>query len=152
MTHDAMWFKLSVENSGIEKTNLINRAAAKSLGKIEVIRLLKLLEINQIENVDQLHDLILKGLEIVGEDYIKFTIKKVKENNLELQVSKCFAYEGVKKLGYIDHYECGIYDRLEGWFEGLRINYTNSSDFLGCLMHRDGTCTRNYFFKFGYYS
>ena len=148
MTHDAMWFKLSFENIGIDKTNQINREAARSMAKIEILRLLKALNLKRPESINDLLDMIHGALSIIRESYFEFKIAKLNVNTLQFHINKCFAYEGVKKLGFIDKYECGIYERVEGWFEGLNIEYTNNTNFLGCLIHRDGLCIKDYQFTF----
>ncbi|MHA2335971.1 MAG: DUF6125 family protein [Candidatus Hodarchaeales archaeon] len=148
MTHDAMWFKLSVENIGIKKTNQINRAAVRAMAKIEITRVLKLLDLKYPKSVDDLVSIIHGTLSLFGENYFEFEIIKVNDTTLQFHVNKCFAYEGVKKLGLIEEYECGIYDRVEGWFEALDIAYRSNIDFLGCLMHRDDSCIKNYQFNF----
>ena len=53
---------------------------------------------------------------------------------------KCFAYEGVRALGYIDEYKCGIIERIEGWFSGLGISYRIEPKVDKCLMHFEGKC------------
>lgn len=148
MTHDAMWFKLSVENVGIEKTNYINRKAVIEMAKIEIKRLIILINFNPVKNIDDLIKLIQSCFAILSEDYISFNMKKTSEHSLKFQITKCFAYEGVTKLGYIDDYECGIYDRIEGWFEGINLRFEKDVIFKGCLMHHIGECVRNYTFNF----
>ena len=39
MTHDAMWFASSARLCGVEKTNVVNRGAAKAMGEVEAQRL-----------------------------------------------------------------------------------------------------------------
>jgi len=43
MTHDAMWFYHSVQSFGMEKTNVVNRAAVRSMAGVEIKRLRKAL-------------------------------------------------------------------------------------------------------------
>ena len=64
------------------------------------------------------------------------------------ETERCFAHEGVSKLGMIDRYECGIFDRLEGWLESLGIEYKATPEIDGCFMHRRGRCVREYRFAF----
>ncbi|MDA3834030.1 MAG: hypothetical protein PF495_11595, partial [Spirochaetales bacterium] len=53
---------------------------------------------------------------------------------------KCFAHDGVRKFVMIDSYDCGIVMRVQGWFEGLGIEYNMTPEFTGCLMHQTGKC------------
>ncbi len=54
----------------------------------------------------------------------------------------------MKKYGMIDQYQCGIMDRVEGWFDGLGIPYTVTPKVDGCMMHTEGRCYRDYRFEF----
>ncbi|KKL48447.1 hypothetical protein LCGC14_2325460 [marine sediment metagenome] len=74
MTHDAIWFKLSFENIGIDKTNQINREAARSMAKIEILRLLKALNLKRPESINDLLDMIHGALSIIRESYFEFKI------------------------------------------------------------------------------
>ena len=53
---------------------------------------------------------------------------------------KCFAYEGIKKLGAIDQYECGVLYRIRCWLEGLEIENKFDPEIDQCNMHVNGHC------------
>lgn len=44
--------------------------------------------------------------------------------------------------------ECGIFDRVEGWLEGMGIRYPVTPQVEGCMMHTDGCCNREFRLKF----
>ncbi len=73
-----------------------------------------------------------------------FTVK----NQLHCEMQNCWAYNGIKQIGVIDQYECGIFERIEGWFNCLNIDYDVTPQLEGCLMHSNGKCYRNYTFFF----
>jgi hypothetical protein len=54
----------------------------------------------------------------------------------------------VKQLGVLDRYQCGIMERICGWFDGLGIKYSVSPPMAGCMMHTDGKCFRDFTFNF----
>lgn len=56
--------------------------------------------------------------------------------------------DGIKALGVIDKYECGIMDRVENWFDSLGIKYEVEPKVIGCMMHTEGQCYRDYTFFF----
>jgi hypothetical protein len=73
------------------------------------------------------------------------------EHNLihgEWKQDRCFAYLGIKNIGAIDKYECGIFERIEGWFEGLGVPYSVEPKVTTCMMHTEGRCYRDYRFSF----
>jgi hypothetical protein len=61
---------------------------------------------------------------------------------------QCFAHGGIKRIGVIDQYKCGIYDRIDGWFEGLGLKFSVIPQINECLMHKGQKCIRKYIFKF----
>jgi hypothetical protein len=149
MTHDAMWFLYCSHECGIEKANRINKAAVNSMARIEVKRLMKLFEVERIGTFQDLRH-FLEAMEVVIKpDFMKFHTSFPRENLLRWDMTECFAYEGVKKVGAIDVYQCGIFDRVQGWLEGMGIQYTVSPDVEGCMMHQRGVCFREFEFRFG---
>ena len=148
MTHDGMWFFHSLNEIGIEKTNKINKTASKSLGMTEIARFKKALNVNKIENIDDLKLFLAKVNEIVKADFMKFSYDFTGEGILRFEMHKCFAYEGVKRIGAIDGYNCGIYNRIDGWLEGLDLRYEVNPEVEGCLMHQGKKCFREYVILF----
>ena len=99
------------------------------------------------------------ALEILN-DFQSYTLtledfgSKKKSKNFAILANNCFkrsnCVEGLNylKKAVIDQYECGIYDRIEGWFEGLGIKFKVSPRIDGCLMHQGKKCVRNFTFIF----
>jgi hypothetical protein len=148
MTHDGMWFFHSLNEIGIEKTNKINKAASRSLGITEIKRFKKAFEVDRIENIDDLKLLFTKVSEIVKADFMEFSYDFSNGDELRFKMQKCFAYEGVKRIGAIDGYNCGIYDRIDGWLEGIGLEFDVSPKIEGCLIHQGEKCVRIYKIKF----
>ncbi len=151
MTHDGMWFYHSLGEVGIEKTNKINRSAVKSMGLVEIKRLKKVLGIESIGSFEELKSFTLAVFELVMGDFMKFTFE-FKDGDVICagwEDEKCFAYQGIKRIGAIEDYQCGIFDRIEAWFDGLGLKYTVSPEVSGCMMHTEGKCFREYRFDFG---
>lgn len=148
MTHDAMWFANALRHCGIEQTNLVNRAAVKSMAAIEARRLKSTFGIDEISSFEDLKNFIVQGFEVIRGPFMNFRLSFPEENVLQWEMPTCFAYEGVSKLGVIDAYQCGIFDRLDGWLESLGIGYTASPAVDSCLLHTRGRCIREYRFSF----
>ena len=148
MTHDGMWFLHCLRKTGIEKTNKINKAASRGLGLIEAKRFKRILGIDEVKTLDNLKKFVDNVFKVVKAEFMKFSYKFLKNNIFQFEMHQCFAYEGIKRIGVIDQYECGIYDRIEGWFEGLGIKFKVSPQIDGCLMHQGRKCFRNYTFIF----
>ena len=147
MTHDAMWFRICLNELGIERTNLINKAATREMAKIEAKRIKKLLGVEEIETMNELKLFFENGLELLKADFMNFHGTFYK-NTLTWTAKTCFAYDGIQRLGIIDQYECGIFERLHGWFDELNVEYEFDPKSSGCLMYENGQCSRTYTFEF----
>lgn len=148
MTHDGMWFLHSVNNCGIEKTNKINKAAVKSMAEIEIKRLKRAFNLNKIKTFKDFQLFLKSVFNIVKADFMDFTFSYPSKNKFQFTMNKCFAYEGINRIGIIDQYECGIFERIETWFDGLGLEYEVKPKIEGCLMHTEGKCFREYKFFF----
>ncbi len=148
MTHDAMWFFNCLEECGIEKTNKINKAAIRGMGAIEIKRYQKALGAGMFDTFDKFKRFFESVMEIVSGKFMKYEFHFPEKNIIQAKWGSCFAYEGIKTLGVIDRYECGIMWRIETWFDTLGIKYEVEPKVTGCMMHTDGKCFRDYRFFF----
>lgn len=152
MTHDAMWLFHCLQECGIEQTNRINIAAVRSMAEIEIRRIKKAMGLDKkpIETFEELADLLENAFSFIKADFMKFSFDRPAKNILawEWDAGKCFAYEGISKLGMLDQYECGIMQRIEGWLKGLGVEYTMTPEIKGCLMHETGGCSGEFRFNF----
>lgn len=150
MTHDAMWFYHCLQELGIEKTNKLNKAAIAALAPIEMKRIKKAVGIENIQTFEQLKELIEGAVEIVSGDFMNFTFSYPSENVLhwEFEAQKCFAYVGIKNMGVIDQYQCGVIYRIECWLDSLGIEYSVTPQVQDCLMHTSGNCSGDFNFYF----
>ena len=148
MSHDAMWFYHCLQECGIERTNKINKAAIRSMAAIEIKRIQKAVGIDKVETFEDLKPLIDAAFHILTGDFMDFIYSFPSRNILHGEWKDCFAYNGVKRLGILDQYQCGILERIYGWFDGLGLKYSVSPKVEGCMMHTDGKCFRDISFTF----
>jgi uncharacterized protein DUF6125 len=149
MTHDGMWFFHCLRECGIEKTNKINRAAVKSMALMEIRRIREVLGVQRVESFDDFMGFMNGVNEIVKADFMDFVESFPRENVCRVEMKTCFAHEGIKRSGAIDDYQCGIFDRFAGWFEGLGIQYSVHPHVEKCMMHETGDCFREFTLDFG---
>ena len=147
MTHDAMWLYHSIQEVGVERTNKINRAAVRSMGAIEVRRIKKLLGMDQVKTFADLKRLFEEGFDQIRPKFMKYEYSFPGKNMISWKTSECFAYDGIKALGLLDQYECGIVERLYGWFDGLGLEFSVDPHITRCQMHLEGRCQRNMTFN-----
>lgn len=148
MTHDAMWFHSCLQECGIEKTNRINKAAIRAMSAIEIKRIQKAVGAGSLETWDEFKQFFDITMEIATGKFMKYTYSSPASNIIHNEWKSCFAYEGMKALGVIDRYECGIMLRIETWLDTLGIQYEVEPKVTGCMMHTDGKCYRDYRFFF----
>lgn len=148
MTHDAMWFASSARLCGVEKTNVVNRGAVKAMAEIEARRLQRALGVGRLGSFEELRRFLSDAFELVRAPFMKFKLTYPEQNLMRWETEQCFAHDGVTKLGMIDRYECGVFDRLEAWLDCLGVEFKATPDIDGCFMHRLGHCVREYRFSF----
>ena len=148
MTHDGLWFYHCLQECGIEKTSRINQAAARAIGVIEAKRIKKALGLEKVDSFEKLVELVREGFDIVRGDFMQFEHDFSSHNMMHITTKRCFAYEGITKMGAIDGYDCGIFARMAGWLDGLDIQYEVSPPIKGCMLHSKGDCYRDFMFFF----
>ncbi len=150
MTHDGSWFYNCVKMLGIEKANRLNKAAIKSLSVIEVQRVLKALgdEKLKIETFDQLKKFFDDGFSVIKGDFMDFNYSFPAKNLLHWEMNKCFAYEGMKRIGVKEKYECGLLYRIGCWLDVLGIKYKLEPSFDDCLLYSQKKCVGKMIFYF----
>ena len=152
MTHDGLWFYHCLQEFGIERANEMNKAAIRALAPIEMKRIRKALGIEkeEIETFEELREVIEGAFELVSGDFMKCTESCPRENVIhwEFEAQRCWAYVGVKGMGVIDRYQCGVIYRISCWLESLGVDYSVSPHVEGCLMHTTGNCAGDFIFHF----
>ena len=146
LTHDGMWFYHTYQEFGIEKANKLNKAAIQSLAPIEIKRVKKALGIGgeKIGTFEELKNFMLEALEMTLPNSVfeRFRFRASSKDLLhwEWESGECFAYKGMKQIGIIDGYRCGVMYRIECWLEALGIKYSIDPKIDKCMMHEKGAC------------
>lgn len=149
MTHDAMWFRHCLAELGIERTNRLNRAAIRSIAPIEVKRLQQVLGIAEVRDLEQLRAFLDGGMSLLIGDFMQVGWEWQPPDAVRVTLERCFAYEGIQRLGAIAEYECGIFERIYGWLDALGVRFEVEPDTTSCLMHHAGACSRRLQLTFG---
>lgn len=143
MTHDVMWFFHCLKSYGIEEANRLNKAAIKSLAAIEFKRAMQLFGISRIDTYDDLKAAVDAAFKVSKGDFMRFTYAFPGNDTMtwEWLDDSCFAYQGMKRMGSEDRYECGVLYRVLCWLDNAGVSYACASDIKGCLMHERGECS-----------
>jgi len=146
LTHDGMWFYNTYQELGIEKANKLNKSAIRSLAPIEIKMIKKALGIGEekIGTFEDLKDFMLEALELILPNSVfeRFRFRASPKDFLhwEWESGQCFAYKGMKKIGIIDGYRCGVMYRIECWLEVLGIKCSIEPKIDKCMMYEKGSC------------
>ena len=144
MTHDGMWFFHCLQEFGIEVTNKINKSAIKSLSVIEIERVKKAIGLDgQIKNHKEFKAFFIEVSKLMIPEFMDVTFDYPDNNKMtwKFNKGKCFAYSGIKKLGVIENYDCGVLYRIKCWLDSLCINHRFSPEIGICSMHHTGDCS-----------
>jgi hypothetical protein len=149
MTHDAMWFYHCLKELGAEQTNRINQAAVASMAGVEMQRILKLMGRGKepVRTFAEFKEIIDTTYLLIQPEFMKLHYSFPEKNLFRGGFYECFAYEGLKKFGMADAYECGIAARVKGWFDALGVKYEMVPDYTGCLMRDRGKCEIDFRFN-----
>ncbi len=143
MTHDAMWLGGAVQTVGIETANALNRAAVRMTAATETRRLRRLIGLSAVEDLDDVRWFFEQALSVFIGDFMEFDWEwSAASDEMRIDMTRCFAFEGVTRLGIADTYECGIYERIYGWLDELGVDYEAAPDSALCLQHHEGRCSR----------
>ena len=144
MTHDGMWFFHCLREFGIEATNKMNKSAIKSLSSIEIARVKKTLDCRKpIEDFNAFKIFFDEAANLMIPAFMNVTFTYPEQNKMawEFNQNQCFAYTGIKKLGVIDQYECGVLYRIKCWLDELGIQHRFIPGIGKCHMHFGGRCS-----------
>ena len=154
LTHDGMWFYSVYREYGIEKANKLNKDAIKSMAPFEVQRLTQIIGVtkNQLTSIEDIRDFVICGMGLIlpASVFSKLHFSAAAGDVLhwEWEKNECFAYKGMKRMGMIESYECGVMYRIECWLESLDLKFVATSQPGKCRMHETGCCAGSYEFQF----
>lgn len=149
MTHDGMWFRHCLAECGIERTNAINRRAVRDMAHLEAKRMLGVLGMDGLASFADLEVFVTQVSQILVADFMNITFELQPPNRLHCHMHSCWAHDGIKRLGVIDRYECGVFERISGWFQAMGLSFTVQPQVTGCMLHQQGKCHRTYTLDLG---
>ncbi len=150
MTHDGSWFYNCARELGIDSANKLNKAAIKNLSVIEMQRVKKALgqEKLEIKTFDQLKDFVNNAFSVIKGDFMDFEYTFLDDNRIHWEMNSCFAYNGMKMIGFHKQYECGVIYRIGCWLDALGIEYTIQPKIDICLLNSQEKCSGDIIVRF----
>jgi len=152
MTHDAMWFAACYQQLGIEKTNELNLSAVALMSGFEVERLREALGMQDvaIDNFATLRRFFEQSMDLILPEFMQAEFGFPEDNIIhwKWKTGQCFAYKGLKRIGALEHYRCGVMYRIQCWLRALDIRFRLDPPVVGCLMHETGACVGDIYVSF----
>jgi hypothetical protein len=149
MSHDGFWFYHCLQNLGIEQANTLNRAAIQSLAATEVPRIARALGLkSEIETFEEFKAIFPEIFSVVKGDFMEFDYTFTAHDSMKWEMRRCFAYEGMKRMGVIDRYQCGVIFRILCWLAVLKLKYSVDPPIENCLRVKRGNCSGEIFLYF----
>jgi hypothetical protein len=140
MTHDALWYGEVAANFGMADASPMNLRVCRKLGQIEYGRLMKMVEAPPPTTIEEYQELFELGKRVFVPEFVSVHIDYPGNDSQVFQFLDCFAHRGMKKTGLLPDYECGIFERIEGWFDAMELKYTRTPDLSRCLKFKGKEC------------
>lgn len=141
MTHDALWYGEVAKASGMAVASPMNLRVCRKLGQIEFGRLMRMVGASPPKDMGQYRELFELGQQAFFPDFVSVQIDYPARDTQVFRVLDCFAHKGMAKAGLLADYECGIFERIEGWFDAMALQYTRTPDLGRCLKFLGKDCT-----------
>ncbi len=140
MTHDALWYGEAAKKFGMKEASPMNLRVCRKLGQIECKRLMKIVGASTPKDLNEFREIFALGEDAFIPDFMTYKIEYPGENRMLFHAIDCFAHRGMKQTGMLPDYECGIFERIEGWFDAIGVKYTKTPDLSRCLKLKGEEC------------
>jgi len=148
LTHDALWYGEAALKLGMAEASPMNLRVCRKLGQIEFRRLIKTVNAALPGNFQEYRELFELGWQVFVPDFMDFQIKYPGDDTQVVHVLDCFAHRGMEQAGLLPDYECGIFERIEGWLDTMNLKYTRTPDLSRCLKFKGKDCRVSFKFIF----
>jgi hypothetical protein len=148
MTHDAIWYGEAASRFGMAEASPMNLRVCRSLGKIEFKRFLKATGASRPDGMRALREMFDQAWRVFVPPAFDGEVDFRADDTMVMKNAECFAHKGMVRAGLIGEYECGIFERIEGWFDAMGLDYTRTPDLSRCLKYKGEECVVTIQFRF----
>lgn len=138
ISHDGQWVLKTVQELGFDAANKLNQAVTRSLGKIEIKRLVAATKCGDIKNAEDFKRLLAVACDLYMPEEHKYEIEQLDNSSVLGRVLDCYVFKNVNKVGATNYFHCAAKPRFTGWLEGfgLQGEVIAEKDMNNC----NGTC------------
>ena len=134
MSHDARWFMAVTQHFGIDVANRMNQFVCREIGRVEMKRYMKTLDLTQPRNLEEYLTYNKAAFSLYGSGLAEYEMKILDDHSYEVHMERCFAYENIVRAGIEDRCECGIFARLQGWIDTQGLKHELTPPLGKCMM------------------
>ena len=121
-TCDSHWMMSMVLNAGWEVANKMNLIVAEEVGKVEMHRLMKALNLDRPRNEKEFMILMTMAMEtFITQDYFDYEFKTDTPGKGIGIIKQCYACTKVKSINVDKDYECGCFGLRRGWYKAMGL-------------------------------
>ena len=138
-TCDSHWMMSMVMNAGWDIANKINLQVGQAVGKVEMLRLMKALDLNKPKNEKEFMLLMTLAMEtFITQDYFDYEFKLSTPHKWVGIIKQCYAYTKVRSINVDKDYKCGCFGMRQGWYQAMGLEVKET--LLKCLKDGDNQC------------
>ena len=138
-TCDSHWMMAMVMNAGWDVANKMNLQVGQKTGKVEMLRLMKVLGLEKPKNEKEFMMLVASAMEtFITRDYFDYEFKLLSPGKWVGIVKQCYAYTKVRSINVDKDYECGCFGMRAGWYQAMGIEV--KENLVKCLKDGDNQC------------
>ena len=138
-TCDSYWMMSMVFNAGWDVANKMNLQVGQAVGKVEMLRLMKILGLNKPESEKDFMILMTLAMEtFITKDYFDYEFKLLSPGKWVGIVKQCYAYTKVRSINVDKDYQCGCFGLRAGWYQAMGLEVKET--LLKCLKDGDSQC------------
>jgi hypothetical protein len=122
-TCDSHWMMAMVMNAGWDVANKMNLQVGQKTAKVEMHRLMKLLNLEKPKDEKEFMLLMTLAMEtFITQDYFDYEFKIMNSGKWIGVIKQCYAYTKVKSINVDKDYECGCFGLRRGWYEAMGLD------------------------------
>lgn len=148
MIHDGLWYNEVASRFGMGEASPMNVRICRKLGAIECARLMKMAGAPSPRNMVEYRELFELAADVFVPEFQTVQVEYQSNDTQVFRTVECFAHKAMEKTGLLPDYECGIFVRIEGWFDAMGLKYTRTPDLSRCLKFKGQDCIITVKFSF----
>lgn len=139
MAHDARWYMAVAKTYGTDAAAALNVVAARTTGAAEARRAMRALRIDPPSRLEDCVTAQEAMALVLVPGLVDYTLT-LEDTSVRFDVGRCFAHENVTRAGIAETYRCGIFPRLQGWWDAFGVDYAITPEPGPCPKVTGGEC------------